>query len=134
MKTPRRRISNIISDRSLQTGVSKALSREIAAYLLRERRVAELDSVMRDVQSNWAAAGQVEVIAASAHPLTAGVKADITKQAKAIYPNAKKIIVTEVTDPTVLGGVRLNLANQQLDLSVAAKLNKFKQLTAVGKE
>ena len=134
MKTPRTRISNIISDRTLRSGITKNLSREIAAYLLRERRVAELDSVMRDVQSNWAAAGQVEVIAASAHPLTAVVKADITKQAKALYPNAKKIIVTEVTDPAALGGVRLTMANQQLDLSVEAKLNKFKQLTAVGKE
>jgi F0F1-type ATP synthase delta subunit len=34
----------------------------------------------------------------------------------------------------VIGGVRLSLANQQLDLSVESKLNKFKQLTAAGKE
>jgi F0F1-type ATP synthase delta subunit len=40
--------------------------------------------------------------------------------------------VTEVLDPEVLGGVRLSLANQQLDLSVEAKLNKFKQLTLTG--
>lgn len=134
MKAPRTKIARAIADRTLKTGASKGLSREVAAYLLRERRVNELDSVLRDVQADWAAAGFVEVIAGSAHPLTAAAKADITRQVKRLYPAAKRIIVTEVHDPAVIGGVRLNVANRQLDLSVEAKLNKFKQLTTIGKD
>jgi F0F1-type ATP synthase delta subunit len=130
MKTPRTRIAHTIADKTLKGGSTKRLSREIAAYLLAERRVSELDSVLRDVQADWAEAGHVEVIATSAHPLTASVKVDITKQIKALYPAAKRIIVTEAHDAEIIGGVRLSLANQQLDLSVEAKLNKFKQLTA----
>jgi F0F1-type ATP synthase delta subunit len=76
----------------------------------------------------------VEVIATSASPLTAATKADIDKQVKQLFPSAKQIIVTEERDPEVIGGVRLSLANQQLDLSIEAKLNKFKQLTLSGKE
>jgi F0F1-type ATP synthase delta subunit len=130
MKTPRTRIAGVIADRTLKKGMSKHLSREVAAYLLNERRVNELDSVLRDVQADWAEAGYVEVIASSAHGLTAGNKAAITKRIKQLYPQAKWIIITEVYDPEVIGGVRLNLPDRQLDLSVQAKLNKFKQLTS----
>jgi F0F1-type ATP synthase delta subunit len=133
MKTPRTRIAQVIADRTLQSGADEALAREVAAYVLAERRVGELNSLMRDVQEDRAQAGQVEVLAASAHPLNNEVRQDIEVQVKTIYPNAKRVIVTEVLDPEVIGGVRLSLANQQLDLSVEAKLNKFKQLTA-GKE
>lgn len=133
MKTPRTRISSTIADRTLKSGSSAKLAKEVAAYLLAENRVGELDSILRDVQADWAKTGYVEVLASSAFPLSADVRANITKQVKSLYPDAKQVIVTEVLDPTVIGGVRLSLANQQLDLSVEAKLNKFKQLTA-GKE
>jgi len=132
MKTPRTQIAGTIAGKTLKSGLSKRLSREIAAYLLSESRVNELDSVLRDVQSDWAEAGYVEVIASSSHALTAANKADITKRIKRLYPGAKRIIVTEAYDLDVIGGVRLSLANQQLDLSVEAKLNKFKQLTSAG--
>lgn len=134
MKQPRTKIARAIADRTLKSGGSKQFSNEIAAYLLSERRVNELDSVLRDVQADWAEAGYVEVLAASARELTAAVKADIVKQVKRLQPDAKQIIVTEVRDPAVIGGVRLSFANQQLDLSVQAKLNKFKQLAASGKD
>jgi F0F1-type ATP synthase delta subunit len=135
MKTPRTRIASTIADRTLnskQSGRSdaaKSLAKEIAAYLLTEKRVGELESVLRDVQLDWANNGYVEVLASSAHPLTADVKKQIETQVKRLYPDARQIVVTEVPDPAVIGGVRLSLANQQLDLSVRAKLNKFKQLT-----
>lgn len=134
MKTPRTAIAHTIADRSLKKGTSKALAREVAAYLLDEGRVLDLDSVLRDVQENWAASGYVEVIARSAHPLTASSRKDIERQTKKLYPAAKQILVTEVSDPAVLGGVRLEFAHQQLDVSVEAKLHRFKQLTSAGKD
>lgn len=132
MKAPRTRVASFVADSSLKGG--KNLSRELAAYLLEEGRVDELDSILRDVQADWAKAGYIEVIASSAHPLSAQVKKDIQTRIKKIYPQAKQIIVSEVNDPAVLGGVRLSLPGQQLDLSLEAKLNQFKQLTMNGKE
>lgn len=130
MKTSRTRIASTIAAKTLKSGSSQRLSKEIAAYLISERRVGDLDSILRDVQADWAESGRVEVLASSAHELTAAVRADITKQVKQFYPAAKQIIVTEVYDPDIIGGVRLSFANQQLDLSVEAKLNKFKQLSS----
>ena len=132
MKAPRTRIAHIVADRSLKG--DKRLAREVAAYLLDERRVNDLDSVLRDVQADWAQQGHVEVLAASAHDLNAATLAEVKRQMKALYPNAQQIIVTPVHDPAVIGGVRLRLADRQLDLSVEAKLNRFKQLTTAGKD
>jgi F0F1-type ATP synthase delta subunit len=130
MKTPRTTISRTISDKTLSGMDSARLSQEVAAFLLSEGRVSELDSILRDVQADRAEAGYVEVIAASAHSLSAPARTDIAKQVRRLYPFAKRVIISEVRDAEVLGGVRLSFANQQLDLSVEAKLNKFKQLTA----
>lgn len=134
MKTSRTVVSQTLADRLLRFGPSKKLDREIAAYLLLEHRVGELDSLLRDIQADWATAGYVEVVAASAYPLSQKVKADIKYQIKKLYPKAKQVVISEVHDPKIIGGVRLDLANQQLDLSVEAKLNKFKQLTTAGKD
>lgn len=134
MKAPRTRLARLVADTTLKQGASPRFLRELAAYLLSERRANELDSILRDVQADWAEAGHVEVIARSAHPLTAAVQADIKRRVKQVYPKAKRIVINEVTDPAIVGGVRLNLPNQQLDLSIRTKLNTFKQLAIAGKD
>lgn len=134
MKTPRLRIASTIASQTLKNGASKRYAQEVAAYLLAEGRVGELDSLLRDIREDWAKQGYVEVLAYSAHPLTAEIKADIAKRLRALYPTATSVVVTEVLDQSVIGGVQIRLANQQLDLSIEAKLNKFKQLTRAGKE
>jgi F0F1-type ATP synthase delta subunit len=134
VKASHTRIAGSIADRTLKKGMDKKYAREVAAYLIENRLVGDLDSILRDVQADWAVSGYLEVVAASAHPLTPAIRADITKRAKKLYPTAKQVTITEVNDPEVIGGVRLSLPGKQLDLSVEAKLNRFKQLTSAGKE
>jgi F0F1-type ATP synthase delta subunit len=134
MKAPRTRLARLIADRTLKQGVSKRFDREIAAYLLSERRTDELDSLLRDVQADWAAAGHVEVVARSAHPLSAAVRTDIRRKVKELQPGAKQIVINEVIDPSIVAGIRLNLPDRQLDLDARTKLNRFKQLVTAGKD
>lgn len=126
-KVSRTRVASVIADRARRG--DKRLATEVAAYLLESGRVRELDSILRDVQDSWARDGYVEVLASSAHPLTDAVKAEIISRVRPVLLAGATVRVTEIHDPEVVGGVRLRLANQQLDLSVEAKLNKFKQLT-----
>lgn len=130
MKTSRSRLAAIIAERADAPNGAKALSQEVAAYLLAEGRTGELDSILRDVMQYRADHGVVEVIAIDAFPLADKVRADIESVIRELYPQAKQIIISEQLDPTVMGGVQIELANQQLDLSIRAKLNRFKQLTA----
>jgi F0F1-type ATP synthase delta subunit len=134
MKQSRTRLAQIIATRTLQDGIQDTFAKEVAAYLISEHRTRDLESVLRDVQADWAQAGHVEVLARSAHELTESVKEEVTAKVRSLYPDAKTIKITELHDSEVIGGVRLNVANTQLDLTVEAKLNKFKQLTAAGKE
>ena len=129
MKDSRAVLAGVISTTTLKKGASKKYARSVAAYLLDNHTTGELNSLMRDVQADWARDGYVEVLCASAYPLSASVKQEIIKQIKAIEPNAKQIVVTEIHDEQVIGGVRLSLADRQLDMSIEAKLQKFKQLT-----
>jgi F0F1-type ATP synthase delta subunit len=131
-KVSRLKIAAAVADRIAEGLSEQQLSREIAAYLLSSRRTGELDSVMRDVMELRADEGIVEVTAVSAHPITDAVRTDIETTVRTHFPAAKKVIVSEQHDTSVVGGVRLELANSQLDLSVRAKLSRFKQLTNTG--
>lgn len=130
MKLSRRKLAASLVHR-LPAGSDKSFAQQVAAYLLSERRTGELGSLLRDIEQLRADAGMVEVVAVSAHPLTAGIKTDIERQIRQLYPNAKQVLITEKINEKQLGGVRLELANEQLDLSIRSKLHRFKQLTAV---
>lgn len=134
MKLPRHRLAAILAERSLGMTNSERFAREIAAYLLEQRRTGELGSLLRDIQAYRAEHGIVEVVAYSAHDLSAAVRADVEATVRQVYPDALKIIVTHELAPELLSGVRLELANQQLDLTARAKLNRLKSLTLTGKE
>lgn len=132
-KIPRHTLAASLAKQSLGSVNAKQFSEHIAAYLIAERRTADLESLMRDVMQYRADNGIVEVVAVSAHDLTPEVRKDIEAQIKSAYPQAKQVIISEQHDSSVVGGVRLELANEQLDLSVRAKLNRFKQLTVTGR-
>lgn len=134
MKQPRHKISDYIAQKSLTSGINKRLGKEVAAYLMSENRLTELDSILRDVQQDWANDGVVEVIAVSAFDISTKVESDIKAEVRKLYPNAKRIIISHQFDENVIAGIRLEFANQQLDLTVESKLNKFKQLSTSRKE
>lgn len=129
-KLPRRAIAKILAERSL--GRAANLDKEVAAYLLSESRTTDLAPLMRDVMQYRVEQGIVEVVAVTAHALSDEVRSDIKKQAERVYPEAKKIIISEELQPDLVGGIRLEFPSEQLDLSVRASLHRFKQLTTAG--
>jgi F0F1-type ATP synthase delta subunit len=132
MKVARHTLAKVIADR-LTAADEQQLAREAAAYLITERRAGELSSLVRDMEQLRADQdGVVELTAVSAHQLSPTVINDIKAKIRQAYPAAKDFIINEQLDENVVGGVRLELANQQLDLSVRNKLNVFKQLTTQG--
>jgi F0F1-type ATP synthase delta subunit len=133
VKQPRHEIAAAIAMRTLSSkgaSSSDALSEEVAAYLISERRLGDLESIMRDIIEYRAQRGIVEVTTVSAYPITDKIREDIMAEVRKVYPDANEIIISHRLDSTVISGVRLEFANQQLDLSVRNKLNKLKQLTA----
>jgi F0F1-type ATP synthase delta subunit len=105
----------------------KKYIQSVASYLLETGRTGELDSILRDVSADWARIGYVEVLAHTAYLLDTAARRTIEKLVRAEFPHAKKVIVNERVDESLIGGVRLELVDRQLDLTVRAKLNQFKE-------
>jgi len=128
MKIPRSQVAPVLAGLTLKPDAdTKQLSREIAAYLLDESRTGELDSLMRDVVASRADEGIVEVTAISAHELSDGVRQDIEKLVREQFKDAKQIIINQRIDVNLIGGVRLELIDRQVDMSIRNKLNRFKE-------
>ena len=123
-------MAEVISRKTLKTTDEKQLAKEIAAYLLSEKQTADIDSLVRDIMQYRADHGIVEAVAVTVSVLPGHVMSDVERLVKQSYPAAKDIVVSQRRDDEVVGGIRLDFANEQLDLSVKAKLNKFKRLTA----
>jgi len=133
MKVSRLKIAEVIGKRTLGVYEPKKLAREIAAYLLSDGRVDELDSLIRDIIAYRASQGILEVRLTSAHQLSNQLKTEVKRLVRSYKPATKTVILSEITDKQLIGGIKLGLANLQLDLSLRAKLNRFKQLTNAGK-
>lgn len=132
MKVPRSQITPALAKMTLNPAVNAAkLGSAIASYLLSEKRTGELESFMRDLISYRADHGIIELTAVSAHKIDDEVRAEIERRVRQLYPQVRHIIINERIDPELIGGVRLELVNQQLDLTVRGKLNQFKKLTVI---
>jgi F0F1-type ATP synthase delta subunit len=130
MKVPRHILAEAIAKRTLTVSDTRELSRQIAAYLLVENRTSELESILRDIMQYRADHGVLEAEVVTAHEVQNHVLSDVVQLLQAAYPNAKEVHVSKRLDLTVIGGLRVDMANEQLDMTVASKLATFKRLTA----
>ncbi|HSW37084.1 MAG TPA: F0F1 ATP synthase subunit delta [Candidatus Saccharimonadales bacterium] len=132
MKVPRHILAEAIAKRTLHVTDDKLLAQEIAAYLLAERRTAELESILRDIMQYRSDHGVLEAEVVTGHGMQNHIVEEIKQLLRAAYPNAKTIHLANRQDPSVIGGLRIDMANEQLDMTVSAKLATFKRLTSEG--
>ena len=129
-KVSRQELAEVIAERTLHISDHDKLAKSIAAYLAGERRSYDVSSLMRDVQQYRLKAGIVEATAVSAHELTPAVIKDVKDMLKEHFPSARRFIINERIDEDVVGGIRIELPQETLDLSIKSKLNLFKRLVA----
>lgn len=110
---------------------SADLSEKVAAFLIDNGKTSDLDSILRDVTEAQAVKnGVAELTAKSAFPLDVESKQGITQVVQKQYPSATKVIIHEVIDKSAIGGVNLEFANANLDLTIRTKLNKLREAIA----
>jgi len=131
-KTPRSDIADAIVAQ-LQSGKDGAvLAREIAGYLIEQGREVDLESIMRDVMTKRQNGGLVEADIQTAHGLDQSTLVDIIGLVHAEFPSATTVVADQSVDESLIGGLRISTAHEQLDLSVRGKLDTFKRLTNRG--
>ncbi len=129
----RKELAEVIGSKTLQIKDRQQLANSIAAYLASDLKTKSinLDSLMRDVMQYRLEHGIVEAVAVSAHELDDRVISDIKSLLKEHFPDAKSVLVDQKIDASLVGGVRIELPQENLDLSVRSKLNLFKRLASL---
>jgi F0F1-type ATP synthase delta subunit len=130
MKTPRIELAHFIATESQKASLPKSFAGKLAGYLLAEHRSGELESIMHDVMAMRFESGLIEATVSSVNPLSAETKTKITQLIKRRYPKAKKVSLVEIADPSLIGGVTIQLPNERLDLSVAGRILFFRRAVA----
>jgi F0F1-type ATP synthase delta subunit len=127
-------MAKIISRRKLASQAARRIAdgeakddilREIAAYLIDSGRKHEASLIARDIETALIQNGIVIGTVVSARALSSDAKQSIDSFVKDHYDNVKAVVLRERVDTSVIGGVRIELPDRQLDVTVAYKLDKL---------
>lgn len=132
-KSPRTAIARVIADKLSSSLTGRELSRKIAAYLVAEGRERELESIVRDVMALREQDGIVEAQVRVARALTADELTKLREFIRSEFTVRGTVLISQTIDRRIVGGLRIDTAHQQLDLTVRGKLDAFKRLTSQGK-
>jgi len=103
----------------------KALLTQLAGYLVESKRTKELDLIVRDIEFNLAEKGHVNATITSAYDLSTETKKALEAFVKK-KTNATKVSLSNMVDPSVLGGIKIATAGRELDQTVAHQLTVLK--------
>ena len=112
----------------IESGVGTAdVARKLSAFLLAERRSRDASPLFRAIEKELGNRGSTQVAVTSAHAVS-----DEVKRQLADMLSAKNPVFDEQIDPSVIGGVKARAGESEIDLTVRARLNKFKSKVAQG--
>lgn len=118
----RRKLAEFVADK-LQSGDAKNAMRQAAAHLIETRQTHSVELLVRDIEEILASEGRVVADTTSARPLT---EKDKTLIAKLL--SAKELHVRETIDPSVLGGVRIEISGKRLDATIQHRIDLLKEI------
>jgi F0F1-type ATP synthase delta subunit len=118
----RRKIAVFVTNKIL-AGNHQAheVMRELAAYLVTERRTRELDLIVRDIEEMLADSGVIVADVASARPLSDAMKAEVTAML-----GATSVQLRESVDEALLGGIRIDTPGKRFDGTIRHKLTALR--------
>ena len=121
----RRAMAEYIATGLIDGKSKNALLAQLAAYLVETRRTKELELIVRDIEFNLSEKGVVQTTITSAYDLTSETKKALEAFVKS-ETKASTITVTNIVEPTVLGGVKISIPGRELDQTVAHQLTVLK--------
>ncbi len=116
----RTKISRYVAEQ-LKLG-NREVIRELAAYIVDERRLRETDLFVRAILEELEVSGIVVVDATTTESLSDEIKAQIKE-----LTGAKTLEIREHIDPSVLGGIRIETPSQRLDATFARRLSQLRE-------
>ena len=101
------------------------IMKELAAYLLEQKMVDDVDLVINDLIRELASvSGAMLVSVESARPLSDAVRKELTQSLQEAT-GATDVVLSETIDTDLLGGLIARTPDAELDLSVRTKLKRL---------
>jgi len=121
VRLSRRKITGYVAQQLVDGCDMKDLVPKLASFLVDNRRIKELDLIIRDVECELGQRGVILARVTSAHELSQSTRDAVTGFIES-QTGAKDIQLEQFIEPKVLGGVRIDLPGQQFDGTIARKL------------
>jgi F0F1-type ATP synthase delta subunit len=117
----RRKIALHVADRLSGGAKLPVVMKEAAAFLVDTRRTREADLLVRDIEAELATRGTVVADVTSAF----GLDGEIKKQIAGMV-GAKDLQLRETIDPSVLGGMQIDIPGKRFDGTLRHRLAALK--------
>lgn len=117
----RRKLAAYAAEQLVSGKKAGAVIKEVAAFLIDTKRTREAELLVRDIEAALAERGVVIADITSAFPLSDAVRADVKK----LIGNGE-LVLREIVDPSVLGGIRLATPGKRLDATLKRKIQALK--------
>jgi F0F1-type ATP synthase delta subunit len=125
LKISRRKLAKWSADRLVSGDPMKNVMHELGAYLIDSGRVREIELIVRDIKIALLASGTVLVRTTSARPLSSEAKQSIESFIRDSYGAKASVVFDETIDVSVIGGVKLETPDKQIDATIKTKLEKL---------
>ncbi|MEO5950322.1 MAG: F0F1 ATP synthase subunit delta [Candidatus Saccharimonadales bacterium] len=120
----RRKIAEYYGKEILKGTSLKQLTQELSAFLIDTRRTRELVLIVRDIEDVLARSGTVIADVTSIEPLDETAKKSISALVSTVY-NTTELHIRQHIDATIIGGVHIQLPNEEFDGTLRHKLTRL---------
>lgn len=121
----RRLIARSVAQRLLAGEDSAEVLRQLAAYVVEHRLHTQLVQLIGDIEYELASAGTVVANVTTARTLTPELRQKLSDFIKR-ETSARRVVLEETIDPSVIGGVVIETPTLTLDASVSTKLKRLR--------
>lgn len=106
---------------------NQAVIDELAAYLLDQRRVKELELLVSDIENELVVRGVAVAHVMTARTLEGTLR---TKLAELLEQElgVDKVYLSETIQPELIGGFKVRAAGREIDASLSRKINQLKTM------
>jgi F-type H+-transporting ATPase subunit O len=105
------------------------ITKNLLSTMAGNARMAELPKVATTfVQLMKAKRGEVDAKIITAEPLSAAQLKDVKTAMQAQVPKGQSVVITTVTDPSIVGGLQVQIGDQFLDLSVKSRIDDIARM------
>lgn len=105
------------------------ITRNLLSTMAGNARLSELPKVASTFsQLMKAKRGEVEAKIISAQELTPSQQREVQSAVQAQVPQGKKVVVESIVDPSIVGGLQVQIGDQFLDLSVKNRIEEISRM------